>query len=535
MSVGRDYDISRFLTDIDRNTETVTFILQIKDESGIITELSWKNIKIQGQGFIRLDLPWSPEKSGSYFIETFVWDNLETPKPLESFTTFEVNAEPEPEPEPKPEIDTKSKIKWQKAYGGPNGDIAYSVMPTDDGGYIVAGSTTSFGAGDLDVYVIKLNRLGDVTWSSSFGGSDFDVANIVIQTFDGGYLTAGRTRSFGAGSSDFYVLKLNPDGTLDWNRTYGQRGYDNAFDIEPLNDGYIISGYTHSRLGPGDVNNVDSLIIKIDFDGNIIWSKAYGVGEPGVDFPALTEDFYSVRVTPDNGYIVGGWSSSNSAGGYDFFAMKLDKDGDFLWTKTYGGPDDDYGRSLELTDDGGYIMTGWTESFGAGVSNALIIKLDADGNELWSRTIGSTGRDTGMEVKQSRDGNFMVAGTFSGSGRDVLVAKLDTRGDVLWSKGFGGTAFDIGYSIKQTNDEGYVVAGSKMVRGRMSDFYVIKLDRDGDCCQDCTITPDIGIPSLIVKSSITPQIDVLLDSKSGAKVGASPTEFTEFCIDVESN
>jgi hypothetical protein len=184
---------------------------------------------------------------------------------------------------------------WTRTYGGSNDDYAWSVEQTADGGYIVAGSTNSFGAGDFDCYLVKTNSQGDTLWTRTYGGSDDDRATSIQQTADGGYIVAGFTLSFGAGSGDFYLVKTNSLGDTLWTRTYGGSSDDKGF---------------------------------------------------------------SVQRTADGGYIVAGFTLSFGAGGYDFYLVKTNSQGDTLWTRTYGGSNQDEARSAQQTADGGYIVAG---------------------------------------------------------------------------------------------------------------------------------------------------------------------------------
>ena len=205
---------------------------------------------------------------------------------------------------------------WTRTYGGSDDDAGWSVAQTTDGGYIIAGWTESFGAGMEDVYLVKTDVEGDTLWTHTYGGSSTDWGYFVAQTTDSGYIVAGRTASFGAGSSDFYLVKTAPDGDTIWTRTYGGTDSD------------------------------------------------YG---------------YSVVQTTDGGYIVAGGTRSFGAGEYDVYLVKTDALGDTIWTRTYGGSDYDGCRSIVQTSDGGYIIVGETKSFGAGLHDVYLIKTDSLG------------------------------------------------------------------------------------------------------------------------------------------------------------
>jgi len=253
---------------------------------------------------------------------------------------------------------------WTRTYGGTNDDYAYSVRQTTDGGYIVAGWTDSFGAGSDDFYLVKTNNQGDTLWTRTYGGSEVEEAYSVQQTLDGGYIVAGTTNSFGAGTDDFYLVKTNSQGDTLWTRTYGGSAHDIAYSVQQTADGgYIVAGYT-SSFGADD----DFYLVKTNSQGDTLWTLTYG----GVE-----DDWtYSVQQTTDGGYIVAG--VTHCAGNLNSYLVKTDSQGDTLWTCTYGGSSPDYACSVQQTSDGGYVVAGYTESFGAGNYDFYLVKLGAE-------------------------------------------------------------------------------------------------------------------------------------------------------------
>jgi uncharacterized delta-60 repeat protein len=361
---------------------------------------------------------------------------------------------------------------WQKTYGGGGDDVAWSIQQTKDGGYIVAGSTESFGAGGYDVYLIKLDENGNMVWEKTYGGSDDDRAYSIQQTTDGGYIVAGRTNSFGAGYADVYLIKLDADGKMVWEKTYGGSDDDGAWSIQQTKDGgYIVAGYT-SSFGAG---GLDVYVIKLDANGNELWKKTYG----GSD-----DEIAVIKQTKDGGYIVAGWTKSFGAGSLDVYIIKLDANGNKVWEKTYGGSGDDWANSIQQTTDGGYIVAGGTYSFGAGSLDVYIIKLDANGTKLWEKTFGESNDDDAWSIQQTKDGGYIVAGytnSFGAGYEDVYVIKLDENGNKVWEKTYGGTEWDWASSIQQTKDGGYIVAGSTESFGAgYADVYIIKMDSEGN-------------------------------------------------------
>ncbi|GAG49427.1 unnamed protein product, partial [marine sediment metagenome] len=227
--------------------------------------------------------------------------------------------------------DSMGVEEWSRTFGGSSEDTAYSVEETSDGGYIITGYTSSFGAGNSDIYLVKTDSMGVEEWSRTFGGSDSDNGDSVQQTSDGGYIIAGRTFSFGAGGMDIYLVKTDSQGLEEWSRTFGGSGED------------------------------------------------YGG---------------TVQVTSDGGYIITGNTQSFGAGGRDAYLVKTDSMGVEEWSRTFGGSGEDYGWAVQETSDGGYIITGSTQSFGAGNSDVYLVKTDSMGFEEWSRIFDGSGWDT---------------------------------------------------------------------------------------------------------------------------------------------
>ncbi|MCK4585136.1 T9SS type A sorting domain-containing protein [candidate division WOR-3 bacterium] len=201
-----------------------------------------------------------------------------------------------------------------------------------------------------------------------------------------------------------------------------------------------------------------------------LWTRTYG-GD-STDFGE------SIQQTTDGGYIAVGYTKSNSAGGYDVWLLKLDSNGDTLWTRRFGGIYDDYGGSVEQTNDGGYIIVGATESFGAGHADVWLLKTDVDGDTIWTKTYGDTSWDYGYSVQQTSDGGYIIAGS-GGNDEDVYLIKTDSMGDTLWTKMYGDTNWDYGSSVRQISDGGYIVAGTTWLLGG-GDVYLIKTDSNGD-------------------------------------------------------
>jgi hypothetical protein len=376
-------------------------------------------------------------------------------------------------------------VQWEKTFGGNNNDYGSSVQQTSDGGFIIAGYTFSFDSGDYpDVYLIKTDPNGNLLWQKTFGGSNSDGGWSVQQTTDGGFIIAGSTWSLGAGSYDVYLIKTDSAGNIQWQKTFGGSNDDLGYSVQQTSDGgFIIAGYT-SSFGSG---YEDVYLIKTDPNGNSQWQKTFG---------GSYEDYGgSVQQTSDGGYIIAGSTSSFGDPNGDVYLIKTDLAGNLLWQKSFGGSDYDWGESVQQTSDGGSIIAGTTYSFGAGKNDVYLIKTDPNGNPLWQKTFGGSDWDRGWSVRQTTDGEFIIAGTtlsFGSGFFDVYLLKTDTTGNLLWQKTFGGSDWDDGYSVQETTDGGFIIAGVTFSFGAGSgDVYLIKL------CSENILLGDLNCDGLV--------------------------------------
>jgi predicted secreted protein len=340
--------------------------------------------------------------------------------------------------------------EWVKTFGGSNDDWGSSVQQTSDGGFILVGYTASFGAGGPDVWLIKTDADGNKQWDRTFGGGGSDWGSSVQQTSDGGFILVGDTASFGAGWADVWLIKTDANGNKQWDRTFGGSGLDSGSSVQQTSDGgFIIVGYTAS-FGAG---GFDVWLIKTDADGNKQWDRTFGGGG--------SDSGRSVQQTSDGGFIIVGYTASFGAG--DVWLIKTDADGNKLWDRTFGGGNLDEGLSVQQTSDGGFIIVGYTASFGAGEADVWLIKTDANGNKQWDRTFGGSNDDWGYSVQQTSDGGFILVGwtwSFGAGGPDVWLIKTDADGNKLWDRTFGGSMVDRGFSVQQTSDGGFIIVGA---------------------------------------------------------------------------
>lgn len=364
---------------------------------------------------------------------------------------------------------------WTRTYGGASSDYGYSIQQTfPDGGYIITGSTFSFGEGSYDVYYLKTDANGEVDWVRTYGGTGTDHGASVQQALDGGYIIAGYTNSSGAGGYDVLLAKTDSSGVVDWAYTYGGAADDRGWCVQQTlpDSGYIVAGYTET-VGAG---GGDAFVIRTDAGGGLLWANPYGG-------TAWDEARCASQTFPDSGYIIAGTTSSSGAGADDVYLIKIDADGDSLWTRTYGGAAGENGYEVRQTfPDSGYIIIGNTYSFGAGNSDVYLVKTDQDGDTLWTRTFGGTSVEYGYSIQQtSPEVGYIIAGStrsFGEGNYDAYIIKTDADGDPIWTRTYGGSAYDDGYSVCQTApDSGYVICGSTRSFGAgVYDVYVMKTE-----------------------------------------------------------
>jgi len=359
---------------------------------------------------------------------------------------------------------------WNKTFGGATLDWGWSVQQTQDGGFIIAGETTSFGAGGFDAWLIKTDEMGNEQWNKTFGGSDKDGARSVKQTSDNGYILGGYVDSYGFPGHDAWFIKTDDEGNEEWNSFFGGPASDGTFKVIQTHDeGYLGIGYADS-YGAGDH---DIWLIKTDSNGNEHWNRTYGTAD--------WELGYSVKQTKDDCFVLIGTTNSYGAGAQDAWLIKTDEYGVEEWNRTYGGTDNDWGSAVLQTEDGGYILTGDTRSFGSGGYDFWLIKTDNYGNEQWKRYYGDSLYDeTCYNLKSTSDGGYILTGTktsFETGLTDYLLIKTDKDGFMQWNLTIDGGNDDWCYSVDETVDGGYIVVGKTNSYGNGNyDIWLIKVE-----------------------------------------------------------
>lgn len=345
---------------------------------------------------------------------------------------------------------------WVKIIGGANSDYGRRIIEVSDGNYVLVGLTSSFGAGQYDIWLIKINTNGDTLWTKTYGEAGFDVGNCVQQTSDNGFIITGETESFGTSIRTVFLLKTDSNGNMLWVKKYQDVGTSCGYFVQQTTDGgFIVCGNVTLSLG-----NEETLLLKTDNNGNLEWNKLFG-GEKN-------DLGHCVKQTNDNGFVIVCQSNSFSTNtADDIWLIKTDTNGDTLWTKTYGGSNGDLGRSVVITDDG-YIIAGDTWSYSNAFCDIWIIKTDKNGDTLWSKNYGGDHYDQGHEIQKTNDGCFVITG-YTGSDfyatkkTDIWLIKIDKDGQLLWDKRFGDENLDYGYSVSQTSDNGFVMCGTQKI------------------------------------------------------------------------
>ncbi|MCX6271060.1 MAG: T9SS type A sorting domain-containing protein [Bacteroidetes bacterium] len=364
------------------------------------------------------------------------------------------------------------QITFQKTFGsGPWNDFGMSVLQdTADQGYTIAGYTNSFGAG-VGIYLLHTDVNGSTVWSKQYGSLSYGFS--VRKTFDGGCIIAGQTYNTGVGAYIYYVVRTNNNGDTVWTKTYHNGSWPSAASGYPrdvwqtADSGFIFTGCVDATHSFG--------LIRTDANGNVLWTKSYG--------GTIGEHSYSIQQTTDGGFIISGFTNSFGAGDYDVFLVKTDGSGNIVWSKTYGTTGIEEGYSVQQTSDNGYIITGKTQADLFTPADVFLMKITSAGNILWTKTYGGINGEVGYSVQQTADGGYVLAGTtnsFGAGNMDVYLIRTDPDGDTLWTKAYGGINDDIGYSVKQTTNGGFIITGETSSFGAGGiDVYLICTDSEG--------------------------------------------------------
>ncbi len=407
-------------------------------------------------------------------------------------------------------------IQWEKPMGGSGNDEAYSIIQTTDGGYAVTGNSDSTSGevsgnhGGTDYWLAKRNSAGAIEWQRSLGGDGYDWAYSVVQTTDGGFVIAGNSDSNNGdvsgnhGSSDYWVVKLNSSGAIEWSKSLGGSDVDQAYSvIQTLDGGYAVAGLSRSTDGDITANHGsnDIWVVKLKSNGDLDWEKSLG--------GTSTDEAYSIIQTADGGYALAGVSASTDGDvtgnhgldwNVDAWLVKISSTGSLEWQKSLGGSDYDNAYGIIQTTDGGYAIAGQSSSTDGdltanhGNRDYWVVKLSSTATIQWQKSYGGSGGDEATSIVQTADGGFAITGYSNSNDGDVTenhglydywVVKLRSTGVIAWQKSLGGSGQDLAYSIAKTTDGGFAMAGkSYSIDGDVTghhgsalhpEFWVVKL------------------------------------------------------------
>ncbi len=373
-------------------------------------------------------------------------------------------------------------------FGGNQGDYAYDLIRTFDGGYLMVGATNSFGFGSQDGYIVRFDVAGNLLWSAVVGGTADDWLRSAIELPDGTIMAVGTTFSFGSGNSDIYLLKLQSDGTILWSRTFGGSAAEQGFKILFSADSQIVILGITSSYGQGDE---DMYLIKIDTAGNVLWHRT--IGSWG------NEGAYDGCCLTDTTCVIVGYTTSFGAGWYDVYVVKIDANGTPLWSTTIGGNfSDGYVdnvkaiSSIVQTQDKGFLIASSSYSFGPSApiyTSIYLIKLDSSGNYQWSKTIGGSRWEYSEAIKKTSDGFYVLVGTtasFGSGDDDVYLIKLNDNGDTLWTRTLGNNDYEDGTGVVPLSGGEVIVGGYTWSFGNGDyDFLLMRVDINGNTCSLC--------------------------------------------------
>lgn len=310
-----------------------------------------------------------------------------------------------------------------------------------------------------------------IEWEKTISSTLNEYAYSVQQTRDEGFIIAGCTGPHDNEGYDAWFVKADANGIEVWNKRYGGILYDCAYSVlETYEGGYIFTGETD----PNEGTLSEVFLVKTDSDGNILWNNTFG----GIEM----DEGKSVLQASDGGYVILGNTRSFGAGNWDIWLIKTDAEGKMLWSRTFGSSQADHGYSLRQTSDKGYIICG-TSLSDINNKDLFLIKTDAGGNELWSRTFGGERIDEGSYAEETRDGGYILAGhtVIPGNLFDVLLIRTNTLGEEIWRSVFGGTGMDMVFSMEETTDGGYILAGEKAdTLWSDANAYLVKCDTEGN-------------------------------------------------------
>ncbi|MCC5946116.1 MAG: hypothetical protein JJT94_14395 [Bernardetiaceae bacterium] len=368
--------------------------------------------------------------------------------------------------------------------GGQGFDAANTIIQSKDGNFILAGRSNSYGTGDMNMNVIKVDKTGKTVWDKNYGGDESEEAYAVAEVADGGYIIVGYSDSYGAGPDmkDIWVVKISDSGLREWDKVLGSReSIDEGQGIVADDEGnFLVVGTTLPISG----GNSDILAIKIDGKGNVLWEKKYG--------SKASEAAHGVCKT-QNGFAIIGHSESDGRGKWDMFVVSIDNEGNKIWEKSYGGADNEMGNAIKEDAEGNLILAGYTYTFAEGSHDAWVVKVNKEGKQLWTRNYGGLSTDEAFGIAIEDKGNIVMVGykdiyepdeygnNVSKKSNQVLLVKIAPNGTKIWEKDFGGDRMQVGRGVVIGADGSYYIGGytDENFDNKNMDMLFMKVSPDG--------------------------------------------------------
>lgn len=341
---------------------------------------------------------------------------------------------------------------WNRTYGGGEADAGISVIEVSTGGFACIGYTKSSGAGAADVWLVRTAVDGTPQWTQTYGGTEDDHGHSIQEIAAGGFIILGSTESYGSGSKDWFLIRVSADGTFLLGHAYGGSDSDEATSVIEVSGGDLV---LVGDIQNSDTKDHDVWLMRTDYLGYEIWNHTYG----GV-FNDFGRDVIEVNA---GGFALVGFTQSYGAGDYDVYLIRTEANGNLLWSRTYGGSSFENSGALIEVSTGGFAIIGTTRSSGHGSNDMFLVRTDASGNMLWNKTYGGLDDEGGYSLIEVSTGGFALVGyseSFGAGDADFWVVRTDVDGNVLWNQTFGGVNYDLARSIVEVSTGGFVVTGT---------------------------------------------------------------------------
>lgn len=406
------------------------------------------------------------------------------------------------------------RIKWNRYYGGDGTEMALDLLWTTDGGFLLVGSTDSYGAGDYDAYIVKTDEMGVMKWNITYGGKYFDQISDIIQCNDGSYMLLGSTESFDASGTDFWVVKMNSTGIIEWNKTYHNIADEyGAKLLQTSDEGFVLVGTADTW-----VSN-QGWVVKIYENGSTDWSQTYG----GLG----SERIRAIIIDPEGNFVIAGEKESYPSGVEDYWLFRINSTtGTVLWERTYNLSIHDSANDLLQTVDGGFLIGGEIYNSATYDRNMWVVKTDENGTEEWNHTYGHEYDDSVEVLVQTDDSGYALAGyTFSvneGGGVDIWLVKIDSNGNEEWNLTYGGSGYESVNAIYTQDNRTFFLAGSSNSQSNNLDMLFVKImDFEEETSVTTTMTTPT-IPPTITRPTTTTTISATTTEEETSSTAPSP-------------